>query len=141
MKKILSIIALLFIISCGTDNDNGITINTANIIGRWYTKGQTVNGATFQDHINGCPENKDYLDILETNNAATVWFNSNCIMIKNQQATWTLSGTIFTIIYSDPVFANEVYTVKAVSEHELLLEKTYTQEGQNFTVLTNLYRD
>ena len=67
MKKIkftlLSVFTVLFLFSCSSD-DNGGSIDTQKLLGKWYFHSQTVGGTSFpyNDHED-C--GKDYLEFLE----------------------------------------------------------------------------
>lgn len=130
MKKIkftlLSVFTVLFLFSCSSD-DNGGSIDTQKLLGKWYFYSLTENGEEeLYDH-DGSPQcGEDYLNFKSNGTLDDVMYEyyDQCYSYEDQ-ATYSVSGNTLTMIYEDEN-GEEDYTVvcavKTLNDTTLILE-------------------
>ena len=135
MKKILFFFALITLtqISCNSDDvsDNDIPINInleinqQNLLGKWFLKGGTINGGSFESHQHKCTSLKDYQEFLSDNNINFVEYDVNCEIVDAETSGYYLEGNKLTIVSFDPVVSQDyVYTIISITQQELILKQT-----------------
>lgn len=119
MKKIkftlLSVFAVLFLVSCGSDDNGGI--DTSKLLGKWYYHSFVVEGMTYpyNDHED-C--GKDYLDFLENGIVKNVdiWECEEDV----ETAHYSVSGNKINIIFEEEESAE--WIVKTLNNTTLVVE-------------------
>lgn len=142
MKKLLYAFALLALIGCTVDDesDGGIPITEANILGKWYIKGGSINGGTFQDYENDCPTSQDFQEFFANHDLQFVGYNVDCEASDSETSSWSLSNNRLTVVNSGPVESTQIFTIYMLTDEELVLESTYNTPEGTVTELSNFAR-
>lgn len=139
MKKLkivlLSVLTLgLSLASCSGDDDNGTT--DGKIEGKWiYTKVGVMNGNNellidYPEHEPGC--DKNYVEITADGKWKDVSFFGDECTKESNEGSWTRNGDSVTItLDGEP----ESGTILKLTNTELKLKSTYTEEGETVTAI------
>jgi hypothetical protein len=129
MKKILLLLVTVMAFGCSSDdssNDDGsMAVTEANILGRWYMKGGTVNGGPFEDYEHECPAERDFQEIFANHTITFSGHGADCEMNDTQTSDWALSGNTLTISSAEPFLMSFSYNVVKLTNNEMILEGTF----------------
>lgn len=127
MKKyILIVTALLILVACGSDDNGSTVINQANLIGKWYLKGGTVNGGAFENYSHKCTSSKDFQEFFANGNLSFVGYDVECEVSDTESSQWNLNGNILTVSSEefDPIIHPYEYIIESLTSEELRLKET-----------------
>lgn len=130
MKKIkftlLSLLSVLFLFSCSSDDDKGI--DTSKLLGKWYIYSITENG-TENLYENDCEDMKDYLNFKSTGFVDNIMYEYDetsfvCIPY-NDPASYNVSGNKIYITYEGEAGedAELIWTVQTLNDNSLIVKE------------------
>ncbi len=122
MKKFLFCLGMSAVLftGCSDDDDNGINVDSADLMKKWYPVSYVIGGETFpyDDHeVCGA----DYLEFLPNNvaNDVDVW---DCEIYTDTYG-WSLDGDKISLIYGEG--EADTATVTKITETELHVRTKY----------------
>ncbi len=148
MNKLLlfvSVLALTFT-SCSSDDDSNnsqLTINSQNILGKWYIKGGTINEGSFVNYNHDCNTDKDFQEFFENGELTFNGYNTECELNEVEMSLWVLNGNILTVSNTnfDPIIYEYTYEIESLTSSELILQQTVTEEEGMVTYRTTFTRN
>ena len=133
MKKAVIFFTLISItyIGCNSNDDssNGnLQINQQNLLGKWYLKGGTVNGGSFENYQHDCSSLKDYQEFFSNHELKFNDYNSDCELNNFNTSNWVLSGNALTVSNPqfDPMIYEYNYIILSLTSEQLILKQTAT---------------
>jgi hypothetical protein len=144
MKKVIILVLVVLSAACTNDGDNnGLAINSQNLLGKWYIKGGTSNNSPFENYNHACATNKDFQEFFDNGELTFNGFNSACKLTEVEPSLWVLNGNILTVsnINFDPIIYEYVYTIEKLTSEELILKQTVIEPEGTFVVKTTFTRD
>lgn len=144
MKKVIILVLVVLSAACTNDGDNnGLAINSQNLLGKWYIKGGTYDNGPFENYNHDCATNKDFQEFFDNGELTFNGFNSACELTEVEPSLWVLNGNILTVsnINFDPIIYEYVYTIEKLTSEELIVKQTVIEPEGTFVVKTTFTRD
>lgn len=125
MKKITLLFLIALLSACSSSENNGLSITSQNLSGKWYLKGGTVNGGPFQEYVHDCTTSRDFQEFL-TN--GTLTFNEHNLACEQhiETSNWVLNGFEITVTNTplDPMIYENNYIIEDLTNQLLILKET-----------------
>jgi len=146
MKKLLYLFSAvaLMLTSCSSDDDaNTNTINSQNLIGKWYIKGGTINNGQFENYDHECASKRDFQEFFSNGEVTFNGYNTSCILSDTETSLWVLNGTTLTISNTnfDPMIYEYEYFIESLTSNELILKETVNEPDGMVTYRTIFTRN
>ena len=116
----------MFLFSCSSD-DNGGSIDTQKLLGKWYFYSVTENGV---EHLyeNDCDDSRDYLNFKSNSFVDNIIYEYDetyfmCISY-NDPASYTISGKRIFIIYEGETGEEElIWDITTLNDNSLIVKE------------------
>jgi hypothetical protein len=144
MKKVIVLVLVVLSAACTNhDDNNGLAINSQNLLGKWYIKGGTYDNGPFENYNHDCATNKDFQEFFDNGELTFNGFNSACELTEVEPSLWVLNGNILTVSNTnfDPIIYEYVYTIEKLTSEELIVKQTVIEPEGTFVVKTTFTRD
>jgi hypothetical protein len=133
MKKIVALLAVVLLLSCNKDDDDGsVPITYQNLMGKWNIKSVVKADGTVVPYVGRCASQKDYIDMYASGDVAEKYFMEDCATLYTAFIEFTfdqnyeintastsflyegaiiknMTNTSFTIEFPEPRTANFEY--------------------------------
>lgn len=131
MKKLLYLFSAvaLTLTSCSSDDGNGVTITSQDLLGKWYIKGGTVNNGSFENYNHDCATSRDFQEFFANQEIKFNGYNSSCELNDVETSNWILNGNTLTITnqYFDPMIYEYVYNIEKLTSEELIVKQSVNE--------------
>ena len=146
MKKLLYLfsIVVLTLTSCSSDDDsNTNTINSQNLLGKWYVKGGTINNGAFENYEHECASSRDFQEFFSNGETTFNGYNTSCELNEIETSNWVLNGATLTISNTnfDPMIYEYSYTIEKLDDNELIIKETVTEPDGTFVYKSTFTRN
>lgn len=120
MKKIVTLLAVAFLLSCSKEDDGTLPITSQNFKGLWNFKSIVKADGTLIPYVSDCANQKDYIDIYSSAQLGQRYYYSNCADIDYHIIDYTLGED--HKIYSISSFLFDGAIVKKINKTNIELE-------------------
>ncbi|MGL2963672.1 hypothetical protein ACSVH2_07620 [Flavobacterium sp. RSB2_4_14] len=83
MKKIITLFAVVFLLSCSKDDDGTKAVTFQNLTGQWKFKSIVRANGTVIPYTGLCPTQTDYIEIFSYRKIVTYNYYPDCINTEN----------------------------------------------------------
>jgi hypothetical protein len=130
MRKIILLLLVALLSACSSNDSNGLSITSQNLSGKWYLKGGTTNGGSFQDYDHQCSTSRDYQEFLTNGTLTFNEYNPACEQ-QIETSNWVLNGYEITVTNTalDPMIYEYKYVIEDLTNQLLILKQTVTEPG------------
>jgi hypothetical protein len=134
-KLFLTILTLCLIFSCSSDDDNSNSVDSTDIVGKWV-----ITKLAFEDYYQypECAINNNTYEILDNDNLIYNYITgNNCNQTGTINLKYTFEGNNKIVIirpnggYNPENDLIEKYTIKTLTNTQLILELYYVDEGDD----------
>ena len=136
MKKIITLLALVLLLSCSKDGDSTLPLSYQNLAGNWNYKSIIRTDGTIVPYVRICSTKANWVEIFPSSKIITYNYNSNCVDSYNYGTSYYTFDAATNRIYAPFGFFDETI-VKNLTRTSFILEFKEPEDlsfyGQNVT--------
>jgi len=124
MKKLLGLtLAAILLVSCSDDDSS---VNTENLVGKWFPTTTQIKGRPATPYENDCATAKDNIEFDTNGTGTNVYYNTNCEDYTDDM-TYAIIDKTLTINFGSGNVVS--YKVTSLSSSKLVIEEGYDADN------------